>query len=173
MDLTFADRLNRLFESLNAPATSMEAVTFIRAFGAKMSGPYMSQLRSGRRVNPSLRTIKAIAEYFHVEPAYFLDDDYYAMIDARLTWNSLMHDDSVRRIGVGVSELSPETRDKVADLVDRLRHRECTDEPSHSTQNVTDVSQAWSQQCRASSTDDIRDDKIETLRGQTSASASN
>jgi hypothetical protein len=113
----------------------------------------MSQLRLGRRVNPSSETMKAIAEYFHVKLEYFTDDDYYAMIDAQVRWTLLMREDDVRRIALGAAELTPATRQKVADLVDSLQYHESLDIAPASTSSVADPSEALCPLCEAQSSD--------------------
>ncbi len=39
--------------------------------GYHISEPYISQLRTGVRGNPSTKIVLALAEYFEVEPGYF------------------------------------------------------------------------------------------------------
>lgn len=59
MSTTFAARLNRLFETVYPPGrgahTSAEVIAALRSEGVTMSAPYLSQLRSGNRTNPSTR----------------------------------------------------------------------------------------------------------------------
>ncbi|MFE1594181.1 helix-turn-helix domain-containing protein [Nocardia sp. NPDC058705] len=43
----------------------------LQAAGHSISAPYLSQLRSGNRDNPSPKTVAALAEYFQVTPEYF------------------------------------------------------------------------------------------------------
>lgn len=89
MTMTFAQRLNRLFDTVYPPGkrrpySSAEAVTSVRAAGTPMSAPYLSQLRSGKRDNPSTATIQALAMFFGVDVAYFSDDDYADRLDREL-----------------------------------------------------------------------------------------
>ena len=51
-----------------------------------MSAPYLSQLRSGNRTNPSSATMAALANFFRIKPAYFTDDEYYEKLDKELSW---------------------------------------------------------------------------------------
>ena len=61
MSTTFAARLNRLFETVyppgRGPHTSAEVIAALKAEGITMSAPYLSQLRSGNRTNPSSATM--------------------------------------------------------------------------------------------------------------------
>ena len=62
-----------------------------------MSAPYLSQLRSGNRTNPSVATMAALANFFRIKPAYFTDDEYYEKLDKELAWLANMRDEGVRR----------------------------------------------------------------------------
>src|SRR5262245_13393824 len=67
MGATFANRLNRLFETVyppgRGPHSSAEAIASLKAEGVMMSAPYLSQLRSGNRTNPSIQTMQALANF--------------------------------------------------------------------------------------------------------------
>ena len=89
MSKTFAARLNRLFDTVYSPGrghTSAEVIAALKAEGITMSAPYLSQLRSGNRTNPSSATMAALANFFRIKPAYFTDDEYYEKLDQELTW---------------------------------------------------------------------------------------
>ena len=92
-----------------------------------MSAPYLSQLRSGNRTNPSSTTMAALANYFRIKPAYFTDDDYYEKLDRELTWLASMRDEGVRRIAARTVGLSPEAQQDLAYKVDELRRQENLD----------------------------------------------
>jgi len=128
MSTTFSARLNRLFDTVyppgRGPHTSAEVIAALKAEGVTMSAPYLSQLRSGNRTNPSSTTMTALANFFRIKPAYFTDDEYYEKLDKELSWLLVMRDEGVRRIAMGVSELSPEGRDDVAHRVEELRRKE-------------------------------------------------
>ena len=59
LSMTFAARLNRLFDTVYPPGrgahTSAEVIAALKAEGVTMSAPYLSQLRSGNRTNPGRR----------------------------------------------------------------------------------------------------------------------
>ena len=92
-----------------------------------MSAPYLSQLRSGNRTNPSAGTMAALANFFRIKPAYFTDDDYYEKPDRELTWLASMRDEGVRRIAARTFGLSPEAQQDLAYKVDELRRQENLD----------------------------------------------
>lgn len=128
MSATFAARLNRLFETVyppgRGPHTSAEVIAALKAEGITMSAPYLSQLRSGNRTNPSVATMTALANFFRIKPEYFTDDDYYEKMDRELTWLANMRDEGVRRIAARTVGLSPEAQQKLVETVDELRRVE-------------------------------------------------
>jgi transcriptional regulator with XRE-family HTH domain len=125
MSTTFAARLNRLFESVyppgRGPHTSAEVIAALRAEGITMSAPYLSQLRSGNRTNPSAATITALANFFRIKPAFFTDDNYYEQLDSELAWLAGVREEGVRRIATQAIGLSPEAQKEVLACIDELR----------------------------------------------------
>ena len=131
MSTTFAARLNRLFDTVyppgRGPHTSAEVIAALKAEGVTMSAPYLSQLRSGNRTNPSTTTMAALANFFRIKSAYFTDDEYYEKLDKELSWLAMMRDDGVRRLALRAAELSPEAQDEVMERVNELRRAEHLD----------------------------------------------
>jgi hypothetical protein len=72
MSTTFAARLNRLFDTVyppgRGPHTSAEVIAALKSEGVTMSAPYLSQLRSGNRTNPSSATMAALANFSASSP---------------------------------------------------------------------------------------------------------
>jgi ESX-1-secreted protein regulator len=122
---TFAERLNRLFDTvyppLREPYRGIEVVGALKAAGIKMSGPYLSQLRAGARTNPSMSTMAALASFFGVEAAYFTDDEYYAAMNTELDWLVIARDEGVRRIAARTIGMSPGALREVEYTADSLR----------------------------------------------------
>jgi transcriptional regulator with XRE-family HTH domain len=131
MSTTFAARLNRLFDTVyppgRGPHTSAEVIAALKAEGITMSAPYLSQLRSGNRTNPSSATMAALANFFRIKPAYFTDDEYYEKLDQELSWLQTMRDEGVRRLAIRASGLSPEAQKDVLEHVEELRRKENLD----------------------------------------------
>jgi transcriptional regulator with XRE-family HTH domain len=131
MSTTFAARLNRLFDSVyppgRGPHTSAEVIAALKAEGITMSAPYLSQLRSGNRTNPSSATMAALANFFRIKAAYFTDDEYYEKLDKELAFLNTMRDENVRRIALRASELSPDAQQDLVQRVDELRRKEHLD----------------------------------------------
>ncbi|MGU3650393.1 XRE family transcriptional regulator [Mycolicibacterium sp. A43C] len=115
----FADRLNRLFQVVHplwrGPYTSREMLQELSLRGHILSAPYLSQLRLGRRINPSRATIDAIADFFGVRADYFLapGGGYQRQVDEDLYWFGVARDPLVRRIVSGLLELPAELSDEL------------------------------------------------------------
>ena len=131
MSTAFAARLNRLFDTVyppgRGPHTSAEVIAALRSEGITMSAPYLSQLRSGNRTNPSSQTMTALANFFRIKPAYFTDDEYFNKLDRELTWLTYMRDEGVRRVAARTVGLSPEAQHDLVLKADELRRREHLD----------------------------------------------
>jgi transcriptional regulator with XRE-family HTH domain len=131
MSTTFAARLNRLFDTVyppgRGPHTSAEVIAALKAEGVTMSAPYLSQLRSGNRTNPSTATMAALANFFRIKPAYFTDDEYYEKLDKELAFLSAMRDENIRRMALRASALSQEALHDIAERIEELRRKERLD----------------------------------------------
>ncbi|MBI3217391.1 MAG: helix-turn-helix transcriptional regulator [Mycobacterium sp.] len=128
MSTTFAFRLNRLFDTVyppgRGPHTSAEVVAALKAEGITMSAPYLSQLRSGTRVNPSAATMYALASFFRIKPEFFTDDRYYEKLNHELSLLAALRDDGVRRVAARTIGLSAEAQQDLAQRADELRRAE-------------------------------------------------
>jgi transcriptional regulator with XRE-family HTH domain len=102
-------------------------IAALKAEGITMSAPYLSQLRSGNRTNPSTATMAALANFFRIKPAYFTDDAYYEKLDKELSWLTTMRDDGVRRIALRTVGLSVKAQQDIVERVDELRRAEHLD----------------------------------------------
>jgi transcriptional regulator with XRE-family HTH domain len=91
-----------------------------------MSAPYLSQLPTGHRTNPSAATMIALANFFRIKPAYFTDDDYYQQVD-ELTWLAHLPDEGARRIAMRASGLSRAAQNEIIQKADELRRKEHLD----------------------------------------------
>jgi transcriptional regulator with XRE-family HTH domain len=131
MSKTFAARLNRLFDTVyppgRGPHTSAEVIAALKSEGITMSTPYLSQLRSGNRTNPSSATMAALANFFRIKPAYFTDDEYYEKLDRELGWLADMRDEGVRKIAARTVGLSSEAQDDLVARAEELRRQEHLD----------------------------------------------
>ncbi len=116
---SFAARLNRLFDTIyppgRGPYASSELVRAVECRGMELSAPYLSQLRSGRRENPSLETMELIAEFFGIRSDYFTgrDEAYRRRLEEELDWIDLSRNPDVRRLASALIELPPGRREQL------------------------------------------------------------
>jgi len=132
MSTTFSARLNRLFDTVyppgRGPHTSAEVVVALKAEGiTTMSAPYLSQLRSGKRTNPSKATMNALANFFRIQPDYFTDEYYYRKLDQELTWLATLRDEGTLRIAMRTIRLSAAALEEIIQLADEWRRKEHLD----------------------------------------------
>jgi transcriptional regulator with XRE-family HTH domain len=78
---SFNDKLARLFEECRAPGgrryANTEVVEAINAAGeAKLSPSYLSELLSGKKDNPSIWAVKALADFFGQPMDYFVEEEF-------------------------------------------------------------------------------------------------
>ncbi len=131
----FNDRLARLFDTVHpngrGPYSLQEVAAAITAEGAvTMSAPYLSQLRSGQKTNPSAAAVNALATFFHVDSKYFFDDDYASRMDRDLEMLVKLRDSGVRNIAARAADLSPTSRQTIESLIETLRKAEGLTETS-------------------------------------------
>lgn len=69
----FQARINELFAASETRLTNLRVAKDLRTQSFHISTPYLSQLRTGVRDNPSGEVIEALADYFSVSPDYFFD----------------------------------------------------------------------------------------------------
>ncbi|BEP13860.1 helix-turn-helix domain-containing protein [Acidothermaceae bacterium B102] len=133
-----AARLNHLFAvvpgpSGRAPWTNDEAAAEMAAQGAAISGAYLSQLRTGKRDNPSARHLAAIAQLFGVPLEYFFEKEAATKIDADLRLLAAVRDSGVQAIALRAQGLSPQSLSSVADMIEHIRRLEQV--PDHPTES--------------------------------------
>jgi transcriptional regulator with XRE-family HTH domain len=127
--LEFAARLNHLFAVVPGPSgrspwTNDEAAAEMATRGVSMSAAYLSQLRTGKRDNPSARHVAAIADLFGVPMEYFFDADAAAKIDADLRLLTAVRDAGVQSIALRAQGLSPQSLSSIADMIEHIRRLE-------------------------------------------------
>lgn len=125
---TFANRLNRLFEQAEVKVTNLEVARGMLESGCSVSTPYLSQLRTGVRKNPSLLVVNALANFFRVSPDYFYDvnvgEDLPSskQIDAAdAVVLGKLSDRRLRRLLTLTLGLAPSSVELLVDMSSRLR----------------------------------------------------
>lgn len=112
VSVDFAGRLNHLFETIpgpdGKPYTNEAVVKGIEAAGeTTISKAYLSELRTGKKDNPTLKHMEALAGFFGVTPNYFFgDDEYTERVQAELNLLAKMRRAGVRDIALRASDLS-------------------------------------------------------------------
>ena len=122
-------KLDYLFRTIRPPDWPKylddEVVAAIRARGGPpISATYLCQLRTGARDNPSLKLLQALADFFGVPPAYFVDDGTAARLEAELELAAALRDSAVRALAARAFGLSPRALEALGALVDALREIE-------------------------------------------------
>lgn len=124
-----ASQLNHLFATVPRPGgrdlwTNEDAAAALTETGVAMSAAYFSQLRTGKRDNPSARHLAAIARLFEVPMEYFFDADVAAKIDTDLRLLVAMRDTGVHSIALRAQGLSQESLSGVAGMIEHIRRLE-------------------------------------------------
>jgi transcriptional regulator with XRE-family HTH domain len=114
-----------------------EVADAITESGVKISAAYLWLLRTGRRDNPTLRHIEALAKFFGVPPGYFFDDDQAAAVDKQLELLVAARDADVREIMLRSTDLSKPNRDAVLQIIKNIERTQGTvDGPTQSADVV-------------------------------------
>ncbi|MFD8720399.1 helix-turn-helix domain-containing protein [Streptomyces sp. NPDC059629] len=127
---TLAQKLDHLFETATpkgqrAPSHEDVATAINIAAGERaISGTYIWQLRTGRKTNPTMKHLEALARYFGVSPAYFLDNEQAQRIDEQLALLQALKESDVRNIALRAHGLSDSSRQTLAGVVSHLRKLE-------------------------------------------------
>jgi hypothetical protein len=123
----FARRLDHLFRTAHpkdrGPYTPAEAAAAINeAAGDRVvSGTYLWLLRTGKRDNPTMKHLIAIARFFAVPPTYFFPDDSLGenAVPAELT--AALGDEKVREMALRAAGLSDRSLKAITDMIDSAR----------------------------------------------------
>lgn len=124
-----AGQLDHLFSTVPRPGgrdlwTNEDAAAAMSAAGAPMSPAYLSQLRTGKRDNPSARHLAAISKLFEVPMEYFFDPDTSAKIDADLQLVVAVRDAGVEAIALRAQGLSEASLVGLAGMIEHIRRLE-------------------------------------------------
>ena len=124
-----AARLNHLFATVPRPDgtglwTNEDAAAAINGLGVYLSGAYLSQLRTGKRNNPSARHLAAIARFFEVPVDYFFDPSVTEKINKQLELLAAIRDAAIGKIALRAKPLSPGGLSGVAGMIEFIRQQE-------------------------------------------------
>jgi transcriptional regulator with XRE-family HTH domain len=127
---TLAAKLDRLFRTIRPAGrgeyTYEEVATAIRDRGVMISHTYVWQLRKGARDNPTKRHLEALAEFFGVNAAYFLDDDPATVkrIEDQLELLAALRDNAVRTVALRAAGLSGPSLEAIHGMIEHARRIE-------------------------------------------------
>lgn len=135
---TFAEKLLQLINTVHSPNREPYSYREISAGieaagGPGISSAYIQQLATGKRVNPKIHYVEALAKFFGVPTGYFFDDEVTGRVDdqlARLTREQQVLQqagetgEQAKLMAMRAAELSPKGRQQVMDLLDRVYRRE-------------------------------------------------
>ena len=119
---SIAEKLDRLFRRIR-PAGQGEyshnavAEAIREQQGISISHTYIWQLRTGRRDNPTIQHLTALATFFGVPVAYFLDDEESKQIDSELELLAALRDTGVTEIALRAADLSPGSRETISNMI--------------------------------------------------------
>jgi transcriptional regulator with XRE-family HTH domain len=121
-----AEQLNSLFRSSRPQGrswTNDEVAGELkkRNPGLRVSGAYLSALRTGKRERPSYDLLAALARFFGVAPAYFFDRDYAEQTATQLAMLDEIHQAGVRGIALRAVGLPEEALEPVRAVLDQIR----------------------------------------------------
>ncbi len=118
---SIAEKLDRLFRQLRPEPSYMAVADAVRSGqGVPISHTYIWQLRTGKRDNPTIQHLTALAAYFGVPVAYFLDDEEAARIDAQLDLLQTIRAAGVTEIAMRAADVSPRGRDTINEMIRKV-----------------------------------------------------
>nr|MDT0660435.1 hypothetical protein [Micromonospora sp. DSM 115978] len=86
----------------------------------RVTGSYLSALRTGVKKNPSLELRVALARFFGVPASYFLDDATPDQTEAEIELARVANNLGVRRLAMRALQLTPEGLAAVTRIVEHV-----------------------------------------------------
>src|SRR6266508_3988746 len=122
----FQARLDHLFQTVRAPDggeyTYRHVATGIEQHvGYKTSPSYLQVLRTGVRINPSIKHLHGLCAFFGVPIEYFFDEELARQFDAQLELAASLRDPAVRQLATRAVGLSVEALDTLTAMVEHVR----------------------------------------------------
>ncbi|MFH8747474.1 helix-turn-helix domain-containing protein [Streptomyces rimosus] len=134
---SIASRLDHLFRCVRPPGQGeysySAAAEAIRAQqGVSISHTYIWQLRTGRRDNPTIQHLTALAKFFGVPVSYFLNAEAAQQIDTELELLAALREADVTEIALRAADLSPDSRESMTAMIRKIweleHQKKATDE---------------------------------------------
>ncbi|GLZ33949.1 hypothetical protein Lesp02_61370 [Lentzea sp. NBRC 105346] len=126
---SLAERLDALFRTSrpgNRRWTNDEVAEAVKKANPELrvSGAYLSALRTGKRVRPSAELQVALAKFFGVSPAYFFDPDSASQVEAELAALDELSQAGVRGIALRAVGLPKDSLDTITAVLDQIRKQQ-------------------------------------------------
>jgi transcriptional regulator with XRE-family HTH domain len=125
---TLARRLDLLFKTKRnedgREYTYREAArTMERCGEISFSPTYLWGLRTGKKTNPTMRHLQALARFFDVAPSYFFDEELTQVPENGRLLAATRHE-ALRHVADGILGLSDDSLNTLLNLACRLRQLE-------------------------------------------------
>lgn len=121
-----ATRLDDLFRTVHPEGrhwTNAEVAEVLKRDNPalKVGGVYLSQLRTGKRCNPSPALLAALARFFGVSVAYFFDDEAAGSVRAELAAAQALRQAGVRAVAMRAAGMKRENLQAITAIMDQYR----------------------------------------------------
>lgn len=121
-EYSFAERLDYLFHHITHPdgrEYSYEEVQ--NGTGKAVTSAYIWRLRTGKATNPGFWVLKALSEFFDVEPSYFFrSEEESKKIVERHKLATELENSSVKVIAMRASELDEQGRQAILGMMEYI-----------------------------------------------------
>ncbi|MHC0428879.1 helix-turn-helix domain-containing protein [Streptomyces sp. O3] len=87
----------------------------------KVGGVYLSQLRTGKRSNPSPDLLAALARFFGVSVAYFFDDKVAESVLSEIAAIEALRQNGVRAVAMRAAGMKKENLQAITAIMDQYR----------------------------------------------------
>ena len=124
----FAQRLDNLFKQFTHPDGREFSYEEVQNGTAKaVTAAYIWRLRTGKATNPGYWVIKALSDFFGVDPSYFFQEGRQAaeMVNKQANVNlaDRFQESSVKDIALRASELDEAGRQAILGMIDYILHK--------------------------------------------------
>ena len=125
-EVTLADKINDLFIRFrpygDREYTLEEVAAGMRErHGVSITAAYLSQLRRGRRTNPSRNVLEALADFFRVNSSYFFGPQTDDGIADQLDIQVVLRNPQVRLLATRAADLPPESLHALVMITEEMR----------------------------------------------------
>ncbi|MDA5281679.1 helix-turn-helix domain-containing protein [Streptomyces sp. NPDC054904] len=121
-----AVRLDNLFKTVRPKGkhwTNAEVADELKRVNPdlKAGGVYLSQLRTGKRANPSPDLLAALAKFFGVSVAYFFDDEVAESVLSEVAAIEALRQAGVRSVAMRAAGMKKENLQAITAIMDQYR----------------------------------------------------